>query len=193
MRSRAVNWKNLVKGTPPWKVLLLLVLLLILCRGILYRLCVRYHPIGEREVTAVTDPELIAEIDIHTDGKDLDWREIVRISRRITDRRLSFTTGESSNQANLVYRAGKANCVGYAALFAAIARHVAHEQQLALTVNHRIGKLTLLGWDLHGLFGNHPFFRDHDFVSVKGPGQQQYYHVDPSVSDYLGIRKVSSD
>ena len=55
---------------------------------------------------------------------------------------------------------------------------------------HHIGKLTLLGADIHDLFDS-PFFKDHDFVVLRNKTSNKVIAVDPSVYDYLWIEEVS--
>ncbi|PHN03190.1 cupredoxin domain-containing protein [Flavilitoribacter nigricans] len=173
-----------------WKGLLISLLLLVLFRGVLYRAFIQYQIVGTREFSEITDEALAKDIRRRTAGKELNTKEILEVSRRLTDRSLTFTTGESSNETNAVYRAGAANCIGYAALYAATVSFIAEDQGVPLLARQVVGKLELLGWDLHAVFGNHPFFRDHDFVEIRGAQSDEYYYVDPTVSDYLGIRFV---
>lgn len=174
-----------------WKGMAITLLLIFLFRGIIYRSCVRYDIVGERQFAEITDRDLVLKIRKRIEDKELNLKEIMEVSRRITDHSLSFTTRKSSNETNAVYRAGKANCVGYAALYAAVIDFIAKEQGQTLQVSQLVGKLEFLGWDIHSIFGNHPFFQDHDFVEIQGPGTDAYYYVDPSMSDYFGIRFVS--
>lgn len=165
--------------------------MLFLFRGALFRTFITYEVIGERVLAGVVDENLISEIQSKTEGKDLSVKQILRISGEITERNLSFTFHKSPNETNEVYREGKANCVGYAALFGAIANYIAKDQRNPIIVTHLVGKLELLGWDMHRLFGNHPFFRDHDFVAITIPDSDTTHYIDPSVSDYLGIKSIN--
>lgn len=173
-------------------MLFLLIVLMVLFRGPLFRLSVRYEPLGERPVARIGQQELQQRITSALAYRKLDVGEVVSLSRRITDGRLSFTSGESSNRADDVYQAGKANCVGYAALFSAIVQQVIASggTEEHMQVTHLVGKLQFFGWDIHALFGNHPFFQDHDFVHVRDLERDVDWYIDPSVSDYLGINFV---
>ena len=118
--------------------------------------------------------------------------KIVQISRSITTQELSFTTTQISRNPNDLFISKKANCVGYAAMFNSIANYLIQSNHLELkyAANHRIGRLELLGFNLHAFF-NSPFFRDHDYNEIIDLQKRNTLAVDPSVTDYLGIDYVS--
>ena len=87
----------------------------------------------------------------------------------------------------------KANCVGYAAMFNAIASYLIKKQGVEneYEVQHKIGKLDFLGIDLHQYSGS-PFFKDHDYNIICNKITKEEVAVDASVADYLWVERVSA-
>lgn len=172
----------------------IVLLLLLLLRGPLYRLCINYERIGERPIQSVSDPEFQNVLSTTFSAEAPNLEQILKVSRQLTDRHLSFTTERVGNDAQTVLRTGKANCIGYAALFCSIADELIrqHGLQEQIKITHQVGLLTFFGADIHSIFGDHPFFQDHDFASASDQKSGKTFHIDPTVSDYLGIRFVKS-
>lgn len=105
---------------------------------------------------------------------------------------LSFTTGRVRNDAASALRTGKANCIGYSAVFKDRC-----EEKLARAglsdewrVRHMRGSLHCGSFNMHRLFSS-PFWKDHDICVVENHHTGERLHVDPSLFDALGIRRVS--
>lgn len=105
---------------------------------------------------------------------------------------LSFTTGHVRNDAVSALKAGKANCIGYTAVFKDRC-----EVQLARAgvsdewgVRHMRGSLYCGSFNMHRLFPS-PFWKDHDICVIENRHTGERVHVDPSLFDALGIRRVS--
>lgn len=77
-------------------------------------------------------------------------------------------------------------------MFSAIADYLIKRYGLQdrYEVDHLVGHLRFLGINLHN-FINNPFFRDHDFNSIKDLRTGEAIYVDPSIYDFLRIKKVS--
>ena len=105
---------------------------------------------------------------------------------------MSFSTGKVSGNPNEVLKEGKANCIGYSALFSSIIDFLIDKQndRDKIRTKHLIGKIEFFGVDIHQ-FSEHPFFRDHDFNSIENLDTGEIIYFDPSVSDYLKIEKIS--
>jgi hypothetical protein len=176
------------------KFLLITLVLLILFRAFLYRQLITYSVVGTRDEWVLKDAKLIEAIEKELPNGDLSAQEIVDVSNAITCRYLQFTTGQASSDPNLAFQAGKANCVGYSALFNAIANHIIRRKQVnnSLDAKHQIGKLRCCGTDLHQFFKS-AFFKDHDFNQITDQRTGQIISTDPSVCDYLWINRVSCD
>ena len=105
---------------------------------------------------------------------------------------MSFSSYASSNNPNLVYQTGKANCIGYSALFNSIANYLIETQKLENKYRaiHLIGRLDFLGIDLHQFFDD-PFLQDHDFNGIENLENGERIYIDPSLSDYFRINYVN--
>ncbi len=162
---------------------------LLFFKDVLYRSIIRYHNIAERPTLLLNNRNLQA-LELETSPQSLS--EIIDLADYLTTHNLSFTTGSASSDPNAAYELGKANCVGYAALFTSIARQLMVNAGLEnrYEARHLVGKIELLGWDLHQLF-DHPFFKDHDFCVVEDLQTGEKIYIDPSVSDYLWIDRVT--
>ncbi len=179
------------------KILLYLLsisLLLLILRGPIYRQLVQYQVVGERQLIPLTDPELLAIIDQEAEGDIRGIQEIIHIGLQITNQTLHFTTGKASRNPNQLFRTQKANCIGYSALFHSVVHHLIHTYDFSQRIKpkHLIGKIHILGIDIHPLFDS-PFFKDHDFNQLTDLETGKVYHIDPSVSDYLYIRFVTAE
>ncbi len=174
------------------KILGLVICLVLLFKGWIYRYTVTYREIGQRQTIILQDSGAIAEIRKLRNNRELTLVEIVEISQSATNARLRFATGKASSNPNVAARSGKANCVGYSALFSSIANQLSNEQRSShsLRARHLIGRLYFLGVDVHQFFSS-PFFRDHDFVEIEDTATGEKIFVDPVVSDYLGIDRVT--
>jgi hypothetical protein len=174
-----------------WRLVLLGLGLLFLFRGFVFRLLVCYTVAGERENIELIHSRTILEIDSLQMDIALDLKGVVGIAGEITDKRLLFYTENVSSDPNVVAEKGKANCIGYAALFQAAGEYILKNKNLKsrYEIKHLIGKMQLLGWDLHAVFSS-PFFRDHDFNVILDKETGETLYFDPSLHDYLGIGRV---
>lgn len=177
--------------------LLIGMLLLVLLRGSLYRTCVKYTETGTRKSIVINNPQLITIIEQakkKTGKEQLTINEIIAMARKISNQHLQFSMGKVANNPNKLIGTGKANCIGYSAMFNAIVTYLIQEQgdSQKYKTRHLFGKLKLLNVDLHSIV-NHPFLRDHDYNEIIVVATGEKIYVDPSVSDYLYIHQVSSE
>jgi len=165
--------------------------LLLLFRGYIYRWAVHYRSISTRADTIIVHPNLIKKIEAMSAGQRVDTDKIIDIAGTITSQELVFTTQSAETNPNILIDTQRANCIGYAAMFNAIAQYLIRQHHLekSLEVRHHIGKLTLFGVDVHAFFQS-PFFHDHDFNEIKNLTTGAVIAVDPSIWDYLGIERV---
>ncbi len=174
------------------KIGFVLLLLLVLFRGWLFRLVVTYYPISAQQNYSVSDKKLEELLDNQPIGSNVE--NIIEQSLRLTANQLRFTSGKNFTDPNQLFYSKTAHCVGYAAFFnitcQALLRNAKLENQFR--VKHLRGKLTLLGFDLHRLT-NSPFFRDHDFNVVEDLQTGKKIYVDASLQDVLGIGYVHGE
>lgn len=172
--------------------LLVFVLILILLRGQLFRLCVHYEPVGERMILAINNPDLQNEIRdwaAHNPAASLQRR--INFSRILTAKSAAFVLRSTSARPDDVYLSGEANCVGYARLFAAILEEVNKTSGEGRSASQAIliGEISLFGQSLHQ-FSNHPLWQDHDYNKVTDLKTGEVYFLDITLYDYLGLRWV---
>lgn len=174
------------------KILGLVICLVLLFKGWIYRCTVTYREIGQRQIILLQDSGTIADIRNLRNDRELSLEEIVEISLSVTNARLRFTSGKVSSNPNTVVGIGKANCVGYSALFSSIANQLFRKQRSgqSFRARHLVGRLYFFGVDVHPFFSS-PFFRDHDFVEIEDVSIGEKIFVDPVVCDYLGIKRVT--
>jgi hypothetical protein len=170
----------------------LLLLVLFLLRGWLFRLMVAYHPISERPSIVVEDKILLQQLK--NQPVDSNLQRIVKRSLDLTAAQLRFSFGKCDTDPNRLFYSKNANCVGYASYFNAICSALLNHAGLGerYRVSHLRGRITLFGCYLHQLTDS-PFFQDHDYNLVEDLKTGDRVFVDASTRDLLGIGFVRSD
>jgi hypothetical protein len=175
-----------------FRFILLLILLVIVLRGWLYRLTVTYHPISERPSILTTDKGFRQQLEYQP--VDTSMQRIVRQSLSLTTSQLEFSFGKCDSDPNHLFYSKKANCVGYAAYFNAVCQQLLAQVGLEkrYRVQHLRANITFLGFDLHQLTDS-PFFKDHDYNMVEDLRTGERIFVDASTKDVLGIGIVECE
>jgi len=176
-------------------IITIMLILIFSLREWIFRATVHYQKINERPQVHQLDENLLPII--HQEGINNTLEEItpiLKIAKKVTNKSLSFTTGNVSDNPNQIIKTGKANCVGYAALFALISNHLIQENNLGkkFEVLHVVGQLDFLGYDLHQM-SNDPFFANHDYCEVKNKVSGERFYIDPTVSDYFWIDRINGN
>lgn len=176
------------------KSVFLIILILVVFRGPVYRLFINYKNIGTREKIEITNQELIKLINAKSANRHIDAEAVADIANQMAKDELSFTWGNASNNPNELIISHKANCIGYSATFNSIANYLIAKNGLEseIQTRHIIGKLYFWGIDVHQLFSN-PFFKDHDFNQIRDLKTGKTISIDPSIGDYLWIDEVSAE
>lgn len=180
-------------------LLILVLLLIILLRGTIFRACVRYKCLETIPISRIHTPELkhlLQEAAVKLPAGDpMSWAPF---SQRFTADHLRFTDLANNSNADGAWASGQAHCVGYAALMGAVLQEMiaAQQAQLSLDCAPEVvqcrGDIYLMGFRLTG--PDRPaFFRDHDYIEVRYPCQNQVVTYDPSLYDYLRIGWVSRE
>lgn len=174
------------------KIIAISILVLFLFRGFLYRLVIKYKDIGTRTEVKIIEKNLIKKIESKSIHKEIDFDKIIAIANEITIEELNFTTSRASSNPNDLINSKQANCVGYSAMFNSIANYIIRKNKLEnkIEAKHQVGKLHLFGIDIHHFFDS-SFFRDHDFNEIKNIETGEVISVDPSVSDYFWINRIT--
>lgn len=162
-----------------------------LLRGWIYRSTVIYKPTGTRTEYTATDKALLALIDAHSD-MDTTVQGIITHALKVTSHQLEFTAAKNETDPNQLIATKTAHCVGYAAFCASSCNYLFKKYGLGDTWEACpvAGKLYLLGMDIHQFFSG-SFFKDHDFVLITNKVTGETIAVDPTVSDYLYINRVT--
>lgn len=181
-----------------WKKRLLvtlgILLLLVLFRGPLFRLCCTYHVTGKRTTYTPGNPALEAEVKTAAATQPTgDAQKLTDAALDLTSKRLSFTSSSCAVDPAITFTTRKTHCVGYAAYFSAVFNALAQQNGLGKIVHSWPvkGELHLFGINVHHyLHGG--FFRDHDFCVIENINTGEKWYVDPSLEDYSGITRISA-
>lgn len=171
---------------------LFIAVLLFLSKGILYRSLVKYKDVGQRPEVVIIDESLIRKIEDKTPKSELNLSEILQLAQNITTEELTFSTKKVSNNPNKLIYTHQANCIGYSAMFNAVINYLLRKNKLhhKIKAYHKIGQLEVLGNNIHRFIKN-PFFIDHDYNEVINTQTNERILIDPSLSDYFYINRVS--
>lgn len=179
--------------------LVVVLVILFLFRGWIYRQIVAYQPVGGRReyraenvllkaLPAKKDAEFFSTST--TGFADVD--QIMEAAQELTAEKLAFEWAPCPADPNETIRTGKANCIGYAAFCALVCNHFFEKAGLndQWKAHPEIGKLYVFGVDVHPYLHS-AFFKDHDFVVVENRITGERIAVDPVVWDMAGIKRVS--
>lgn len=169
-----------------------ILILLILSRSVLFNLTIRYTITEKRTIHHIEDSKIITQLDQYKLCGDLSIDEIIRAARKLTAQQLYFATSHTTTNPNHLFHLHRATCVGYASFFSAVVNYLIQCNGLIeeYRVNHLVGHLFFLGINLHSLF-DHPFFQDHDFSVIENLKTGNKTYIDPSVSDYFRIHRIT--
>ena len=118
---------------------------------------------------------------------------VIEQSSNLTNQKLYFTTSKSSSNPNKLIHSQKTHCIGYANFYTSTFNYLIEKSKLSSQWRAKtcVGKLYFLGIDIHKYFDS-PFFKDHDFVVIENSQTKERIYIDPTISDYFGIERVSS-
>lgn len=175
-----------------FKIIGFTLLTLLLFKSYFFNLFITYIDIGERDTLLISNKILIEKIDHKSANQDLNLEVIADIALDITNEELSFSTQHASQNPNESIKIHRANCIGYSAMFNSITNYLITKNKLEdeILAAHKIGKLELLGVDIHKYFSS-PFLKDHDFNEIINNKTGEKIVLDPSLSDYLGIDRIT--
>lgn len=151
-----------------------------------------YSIIKTRKSNKLKNDSLKTVIDSWMEqNKDADINELIDFNLEQTKNILSFTFDKCSSDPATIIKTGKANCIGYSALFNSLMNYTLSERKLNNNYEcyHYVGKIYYADQNINSLF-NDPFFKDHDFNIIKNIKQNNSIAVDPSIYEYLGIKRV---
>ncbi len=175
------------------RISLILVVMLVLLRGYIFRQVVVYQTVGHRVSYPITNPDLKAYLNAHAClSEHCSETEIINRALTLTADHLHFTAANNSVDPNRLYETQAAHCVGYAAFFTTACNYFFKEKGMddTWTAHQHIGQLLCFGLNVHPFFST-PFFRDHDFVIIQNRQTGEKIAVDPNMYDYLYIQEIS--
>jgi hypothetical protein len=164
----------------------------IVFRGWIFRSLVYYQPVANRPEYPVTEEKLKVMLNSVTEhSKIKEIGDVIRLSQQQTGKLLQFNFSAVENDPNKIILTGKANCIGYAALFSRISNSIITQSALGeeWRASAHIGHLYCMGVNIHQ-YTQHPYFVDHDFVILQNKKTGELIGVDPSLYDYTLIRTV---
>ncbi|TND07485.1 MAG: hypothetical protein FD123_3195 [Bacteroidetes bacterium] len=152
-----------------------------------------YAIIKERKSKPLGNLTLKKEVDscIRESG-DMQIDEAVNSMLDLTKEHLNFSFGATGEIPGRPLQFNE-NCVGYADFFNMLMNYLVEQKgwQKQYVCKHYVGKIYFDGTNLNALFKNDPFFKDHDFNVIKNLRGGNDIAVDPSLYEYLGMKRVA--
>lgn len=152
----------------------------------------QYKIISERKPITLTDDSLKREVDRWLAAShEFSIDSLTDFLLDVSEEKLTFTFDKCTSDPNKLLKHPKANCVGYAAFFNSLMNYALKKKKLThkFSCRHYVGKIYFDGNNVNTWF-NDPFFRDHDFAVIHDLKTGEDIAVDPSLFDYLGVRRV---
>lgn len=190
--------KNGNKGTVIAIITIVLVLLalLFLFRGNVYRMVVKYEDAGNRKSYSVKDEAFATFINRNLPNdesldQNIDIEQIIDFSLDITVKTLDYFAEAADNDPQKTLMEGYANYTGYAAFTAAIGDYLIKRfgMNKEWEAKPKKSKLYLFGTEKtkKALDG---WFKDHDFVVFRNKSTKEEIYVDPSAFESYGTSRV---
>jgi len=172
---------------------LLFFVVIIICKGNIFRTFINYQTIGNRNVTSEQSVRFVDYLSALPEIKNANIKAICEKSLEITSAHLNYTFRKCKTDPVSVYENKFTNCIGYSMFYASICNHYLNKYKLNedWKVTPKVGKLYFSGLDIHRLF-DQPNFKDHDFVSVTNQKTGEKIFLDPTLHDYSGISRIKS-
>ena len=169
-------------------IFILLLVMVFLLRGTIFRATMSYRAVGQRTNYEITNEKLLQIIN---NKKTTNVNETIKTALSITAGELNFVFTQASANPNTLIDTKSANCIGYSAFCAAVCNHLfqQHENTKMWVATPQIGQIYCLGINIHPYFKS-AFFKDHDFVIVKNTVTGAIIAIDAVVYDYFRIKSV---
>lgn len=160
---------------------------IILLRGKIFNLLIKYEVDVEIPTVELTDPYWIDEIN--NIGLSNSPEGILEFNDRVLQlvaSKLRFGKNQTIHNPN-DFRESTAHCVGYAALNASLLDYFYKSTEYE--ISHVRGRVYFLGFDLTKL-SKSKFWRNHDFVRIKNKHTNHVYYSDGPIFEYLRISRI---
>jgi len=174
-----------------FKTLIFILIAAFIFKGAMYRMCVKYKAIGERQPIAITNQTLKEIVDSEVLKETISHKNIAGLASQVTMKILHFSSNSASQNPNDLINTKQANCVGYSALFNSVANYliIKHQLQKEIVATHKYGELFFFGVNLHSYL-NGPFFKSHDYNEIKNLKTEEVILIDPSLRDHTGVKFI---
>jgi hypothetical protein len=161
-------------------------------KKILSNALLSYSIIKTRQIKSLKNDSLENVINTWLEqNENANINDLVDFNLELTKNQLNFIFDKCSSDLSTIIKTHKANCIGYSALFNSLMNYTLTKKQLHKRYKclHYVGKIYYAGQNINDLF-NDPFFKDHDFNMVKDKENKNNIVVDPSLYEYLGIKRI---
>ena len=177
-------------------VLAVVLVLLFLFKGSIYRVAVKYEDGGSRKSYDIKDDNLANYINQNLPNDEsldttIDIDQIIDLSQEITTKTLDFSLEAQESDPQKLILTTEANCVGYAAFASAVGNYLVNRfgMDKEWEAKPKKGKLYLLGNNMHKNVKS-GWFKDHDFVVFRNKNTKEEIYADPTVYEYFGVNRV---
>lgn len=176
------------------KIIGIIILILFIFRGIIFRSLIVYNEIGVRPEIEIINEHLIEIINSKLKNRVIDAKTILEIANEITTDKLSFSTAKVLSNPNDLIITNQANCVGYSTMFNSISNYIIRKNKLQskIKAEHKIGLLYMFGINIHQYLKS-SFFKDHDYNVIINIMTGEKMFIDPSVNDMFWIERISCE
>jgi hypothetical protein len=172
--------------------LFVLLSLLFVLRGWMYRKLVKYQVQDERRAYQAKDEVLIDLISSGIDSVKLQNAEdIIDHVLSQSSAQLHYSMANNDNDPNKLVYSKSAHCVGYAAFVTSSCNYLFAKYKLQnWNAQAYSAQVFFMDENIHRFFSN-PFFKDHDCVLIHNKESGEIIAVDPTVHDYFWIMRVA--
>lgn len=176
--------------------IMVLVALLFLFKGNVYRMAVTYEDAGNRKSYTVKDEAFATFINRSLPNdesldENIDIEQIIDFSLDMTVKTLDYFAEASESDPQKILMEGYANYIGYAAFTATVGDYLINRFGLnkEWEVKPKKAKLYMFGTNKSK---NAPegWYKDHDIVVFKNKATKEEIYVDPSAYESYGTRRV---
>ncbi len=166
-------------------IMVVIIVVLWLSRGTIYRACFHYEVLRERNVVGANS------LTFEPKRAD-DINGCINTALEETSCSLRFTTGKAESRPDRALVSGKANCIGYAALFKARCDACLKDSGMdkEWTVHQEVAEIHWGSFNIHLLFKS-SFWKDHDIDLIENKRTGERIFVDPTLYDTIGVDRIT--
>lgn len=176
--------------------IVVVIVLLFLFRGNIYRMAVKYEDGGSRKSYDIKEGDLATFINQSLPNDEaldatISIEQIIDLSQEITTKVLDFSSDAQESDPQKLFVATEANYTGYAAFTSAVGTYLIKRfgMDKEWEAKPKKGKLYLFGNNMTK-DAKSGWFKDHDFVVFRNKNTKEEIYVDPTVDEYLGLKRV---